>query len=84
VANALVAWLLPDVSWLWWNVIGFVVAITLIGTGHLVLPAAQAELNESSEIPSAIQHPPRVYPIVLAAAFCVISTIIWVIDIWQP
>jgi len=84
MANALVAWLLPDVSWLWWNVIGFVVAITFIGTGHLVLPATDAELNESSEIPSAIQHPPRVYPVVLGAAFCVISTIIWVIDIWQP
>ena len=84
MANASVAWLLPDVSWLWWNVIGFVVAITFIGTGHLVLPATDAELNESSEIPSAIQHPPRVYPMVLGAAFCVISTIIWVIDIWQP
>ena len=84
MANALVAWLLPDVSWLWWNVIGFVVAITFIGTGHLVLPATHAELNESSEILAAIQHPPRVYPTVLGAAFCVISTIIWVIDIWQP
>ena len=46
MANASVAWLLPDVSWLWWNVIGFVVAITFIGTGHLVLPATDAELND--------------------------------------
>lgn len=47
-ANLLVAWLLPQVSWLWWNVIGFGVAVivTVLATsaglrlGELRLPAS--------------------------------------------
>jgi hypothetical protein len=84
VANAYVALLLPEVSWLWWNVIGFVVAMTVIGITHAVLPASSAAAGATAAAAADKQHPPTVYPIVLGVAFSAILAIIWAIDVWQP
>ena len=84
VANGYVALLLPEVSWLWWNVIGFVVAMTVIGITHAVLPASSAAAGATAAAAADKQHPPTIYPIVLGVAFSAILAIIWAIDVWQP
>ena len=84
MANGYVALLLPEVSWLWWNVIGFVVAMAVIGITHAALPKSRVVADKTAPAAADNQHPPMIYPIVLGVAFGTILAIIWAIDVWQP
>ena len=84
MANAYVALLLPEVSWLWWNVIGFVVAMAVIGITHAALPKSSAVADKTAAAAADNPHPPMIYPIVLGMAFSTILATIWAIDVWQP
>jgi hypothetical protein len=84
MANAYVALLLHEVSWLWWNVIGFVVAMAVIGITHAALPKSSAVADKTAAAAADNPHPPMIYPIVLGMAFSTILAIIWAIDVWQP
>jgi SSS family solute:Na+ symporter len=62
-ANALLAWLVPSVSWLWWNVLGCGITVLLgIGLGRKRL--------ETSSVPSFPGE--RRLPRVLVIEFCAI------------
>ena len=72
LANLLVAVYLPEVSWLWWNVIGFIVAFLCIVLGSAFLvPSPQSELSPQQSFQSSAKAP-KGYLKILLSQFLVI------------
>ena len=76
LTNLVVAALLPDVSWLWWNVIGFVVAASITHLGASFGPSALEAAASGAVLDKSRQHNIRPSLIVtLLAAFLLILTL---------
>ena len=77
MANLFFAVYLPEVSWLWWNVIGFVVALTCIALGSAFATPApnptSASASQQSFQPAA--NAPKSYPWILLSQFLIILAV---------
>jgi SSS family solute:Na+ symporter len=86
LSNALVALYLPEVSWLWWNVIGFAVAglVTYIANRLLSTETTGTVSLQPSTISSVVTatRPPAGFIATLLAAFAVILSVCLVIQSW--
>ena len=82
LSNLLVAVYLPDVSWLWWNVIGFVLAFVCILLGSAF--AAPSTLAASSSLQSfqSAANPPKGYTRILLMQFFIILAVCIAVQWW--
>lgn len=81
-ANLIVAMFLTDVSWLWWNVLGFGVTLTLILCGQGFGHYANVGSVKTSELLSRTAAIPSSYPWILSAAFLVILSVCLALQNW--
>lgn len=86
LSNALVALYLAEVSWLWWNVIGFAVAglVTYIANRLLSTETTGTVSLQPSTVSSVVTatRPPAGFIATLLAAFAVILSVCLVIQSW--
>ena len=82
LSNLLVALYLPHVSWLWWNVIGFVLAFVCILLGSAF--AASSTLAASSSLQSfqSAANPPKGYTRILLMQFFIILAVCIAVQWW--
>ena len=73
--NLFVAVYLPNVSWLWWNVIGFVAAFVCIVLGSAIAKPAPNPTSASPQSFQSAANAPKSYPWILLSQFLIILAV---------
>ena len=73
--NLFVAVYLPNVSWLWWNVIGFVAAFVCIVLGSAIAKPAPNPTSASPQSFQSATNAPKSYPWILLSQFLIILAV---------